>query len=136
MRKKKWQHRYLQTLGVVVLVLALVRCVFPGVGNSRSSSDADTAEVSDSVVDTAEVPDSAVDTPLAINEVGSNPAVAAVGEVGSNPAVAVEPTSKPSYYRAMDERPHKIDRNINCAVEFNDSNHVQLVAAEQWVCRR
>ena len=132
MRKKKWQHRSLQTLGVVVLVLALVRCVFPGVGNSRSSSDADTAEVSDSVVDTAEVPDSAVDTPLAINEVGSNPAVAAVGEVGSNPAVAVEPTSKPSYYRAMDERPHKIDRNINCAVEFNDSNHVQLVAAEQW----
>ena len=35
MATKKLKHQYIQGLGIVIMVLALVRCVFPGIGTSR-----------------------------------------------------------------------------------------------------
>ena len=35
MATKKLKHQYIQGLGIIIMVLALVRCVFPGIGTSR-----------------------------------------------------------------------------------------------------
>ena len=159
MKKKKLQHRYLQTLGVLILILALVRCVFPGLGSSHSSDVEDSTEVYDTVSDTlsmstphialapalAERPTEAVASAATANPATDDKAKTDDGvkandkhEVGDKHEIVDLPTTSGRYaaglpyYRAEGERPHMIDRSINCAVEFNDSNHVQLLAAERW----
>ena len=60
MATKKLKHRYVQTFGIIVMVLALVRCVFPGVAGQSDKqqpiSQADTiVKTGDTSVETAAI---------------------------------------------------------------------------------
>lgn len=112
----KRKHRFLEVFGVSVMVLALVRCVFPGIATSSS----DVAEVADS---------------LAVDSVANELPVA---EVAEEPA-AVEPASEtvlaPSVsarYVPDGEHYHRIRSVSSYKVAFPDSNSVQLIAANRW----
>ena len=112
----KRKHRFLEVFGVSVMVLALVRCVFPGIATSSS----DVAEVADS---------------LAVDSVANELPVA---EVVEEPA-AVEPASEtvlaPSVsarYVPDGERYHRIRSVSSYKGAFPDSNSVQLTAANRW----
>ena len=91
------KHRYLQGLGIIIIVLALVRCVFGASPNPSRGGE------------------------LAANEdsVRHSPPLEGLGEA------LPPPTSHPS------PRPSR-STFIDYAVAFNDSNHVQLVAAQRW----
>ena len=86
------KHRYLQGLGIIIIVLALVRCVF---GSSPDPSKG------------------TEDTLFCISEVEG---LAAHRDSVRSPS--------PSGRRG--------GALLDYAVAFNDSNHVQLVAAQQW----
>ena len=49
MATKKLKHQYIQGLGIVIMVLALVRCVFPGIGTSRQQ-EAPLTTLPDSII--------------------------------------------------------------------------------------
>ena len=103
MATKQLKHRYVQTLGVVVMVLALVRCIFPGIAPSNGL------------------------TP-------KNPPPAPPVREGSLVTFAkAKPYSPPSHTGGVGGGlPHPIKSVPSYAETFPDSNHVQLLAAEQW----
>ena len=41
MATKRLKHQYLKTLGIIVLVLALVRCIFPSLGRHQETASVD-----------------------------------------------------------------------------------------------
>lgn len=106
----KKAHRFLQTLGVVVIVLSLVRCVFPDIaGNNREGITASTA-----TADSAER--------------------AGLDNVPSTPPVADATRTAPAGYaaRTAQRRPHPIRGVKSYDKAFPDSNHVQMMAAQRW----
>lgn len=109
----KRKHLFLEIFGVTVMVLALVRCVFPGIATSP-----DVAEVADSLT-----VDSVVDEPLIAEA------------VEENVAVEPEPVQIPSVsarYVPDGERNHRIFSVSSYKTAFPDSNSVQLAAANKW----
>lgn len=119
MDKDKRKHRYVEGLGILVIVLALVRCAFPGVSTQPM---AQTSEAVDSLkavtVMTAQTEES-VEEPVE------------------------EPTPKPDYqvpetkqvatrYLADGQRPHRIKSVPSYLRAFPDSQTVQLQAAQYW----
>ena len=105
MATRQIKHRYLQTLGIIIIVLALVRCVFI---DEKKSQEYESTEIQKSEI--SQVADSSLQI---ISRTPSNPSTSESPRVPETPRV-----SKSAF--------------IDYAVAFNDSNHVQLVAAQQW----
>ena len=108
----KRKHLFLEIFGVTVIVLALARCVFPGIVAST-----DVAEVTDSLT-----VDSVIDEhPIAVVE----ETVTMESEVVLAPSVSAR-------YVPDGERYHRIRSVSSYKAAFPDSNSVQLTAANRW----
>ena len=110
MATRQMKHRYLQALGIIIIVLALVRCVFVG-ENEKSLYEGTEVQGSE------------------------NSLSAESNFVPPYLRTPVFPTSsKTSSSPATPTAAHRPSRSafIDYAVAFNDSNHVQLVVAQQW----
>lgn len=108
----KRKHLFLEFFGVTVIVLALARCVFPGIVTST-----DVAEVTDSLT-----VDSVIDEhPIAVVE----------ETVTMEPEVVLAP-SVSARYVPDGERYHRIRSVSSYKAAFPDSNSVQLTAANRW----
>lgn len=102
MAKKRIKNRYLETIGIVVILLALVRCAFPGIAEQR----ADVTGVVAEFADTAAVVDAADDNHQAER-------------------VSVR-------YLADGQKPHRIFSVPSYQEAFPDTNDLQLTAARRW----
>lgn len=111
-RKKinKNSKRYIQWFGIVVIVLALVRCVFLGESVSpgfQDCQDVVAADAVDSLEDSSFRADAKVQTPT------------------DSPV--------PSVSKTIDwSKSHRIRGVASFDKAFPDSNHVQLLSAKQW----
>ena len=111
MDKELRKHRFVEAFGIVVIVLALVRCAFPDISTQKP----ETAEVLDSIaVEAASVEVE----PVEVEPVEAEP----VEEV---PAEATR-------YVADGERYHRIKSVPSYKNAFPDNNDVQLTAANRW----
>ena len=111
MDKELRKHRFVEAFGIVVIVLALVRCAFPDISTQKS----ETAEVLDSIaVEAASVEVEPVET----EPVESEP-------------VEVVP-AEATRYVADGERYHRIKSVPSYKNSFPDNNDVQLTAANRW----
>lgn len=105
---KKSQHRYLEGFGVLVILLALVRCAFPGVTGYNDGTIAGKAgETTDS-------------TSVAMNVGSASGAVEAGAKAAASSTISWE------------GKPHRIFSVPSFHAAFPDSNAVQLVAAQKW----
>lgn len=112
------KKRYLQTFGVVVVVLALYRCACPEVAEPVTPTDA--------ARDTAAVADTAPrDTITTRDIVGDMPAV-------GTSQTAAQPHSALSIKHSALEKPHPIYSVPRFDDTFPDSQNVQILAARQW----
>ena len=116
MDKELRKHRFVEAFGIVVIVLALVRCAFPDISTQKS----ETAEVLDSIaVEAASVEAASVEVePVEVEPVEAEPV-----EV-----VSAEATR----YVADGERYHRIKSVPSYKNAFPDNNDVQLTAANRW----
>ncbi|MBQ9357613.1 MAG: hypothetical protein IJT98_10060 [Prevotella sp.] len=102
MEKNRKAHRFLQTFGIVVIVLALVRCAFPDIARDNKGAVTEDAEL-------------AADTARGMAD-----------SVATSPVVASAIADMPR------RRAHRVRGVSNYDTAFPDSNHVQLVAAQRW----
>ena len=121
MDKELRKHRFVEAFGIVVIVLALVRCAFPDISTQKS----ETAEVLDSIaVEAASVEVEPVESePVEVEPVETEP-------VESEP-VEVAP-AEATRYVADGERYHRIKSVPSYKNAFPDNNDVQLTAANRW----
>ena len=99
----KIRNRYLQGIGVLVIVLALLRCVFPRVAGNNDSSDDQTMTAK------------------------------AYSTTVSDDSQEMDSIASPSVSYVKDgEKFHRIISVSSYAKAFPDSNHVQIVAATKW----
>ena len=103
------KYRFLEVFGVVVIVLALVKCVAPGIA---------THLVSDEATDSLRVDST---------QISQTPSESAVS---SETLEVNKPVS--TRYLADGERPHRIKSVPSYQKAFPDSNSVQLTAANRW----
>ena len=113
------KHRFLEAFGVVVIVLALVRCAFPGVATKQEEM----ALAADSL---------AMDSVTTVQE--------SVAMTVQEPVAKEEPlpdygTAKATRYVHDGERYHRIKSVPSYKAAFPDNNDVQLVAAHRWGVR-
>ena len=116
MDKELRKHRFVEAFGIVVIVLALVRCAFPDISTQKS----ETAEVLDSIaVEAASVEAASVEVePVEVEPVEAEP-------------VEVVP-AEATRYVADGERYHRIKSVPSYKNAFPDNNDVQLTAANRW----
>lgn len=121
MDKELRKHRFVEAFGIVVIVLALVRCAFPDISMQKT----ETAEVLDSIaVEAASVEAASVEVePVEVEPVEVEPIEAEPVEV-----VPAEATR----YVADGERYHRIKSVPSYKNAFPDNNDVQLTAANRW----
>ena len=154
MATKKLKHRYVQTFGIIVMVLALVRCVFPGVAGQSDKqqpisqadtivNSGDTSVVTAAITtekDTSTEAATKVSTEAATELVAETPTETLTETTTETPkmtdteTIAERPimvTTAPRYL-AEGERPHPIYSVHSYHEAFPDSNHVQLEAARRW----
>jgi hypothetical protein len=112
----KRKHRFLEVFGVLVMVLALVRCAFPGIAESSSV----VAEMSDSL---------AVDS---LADDFSDAEVVETPGVNESEFEVVQIPSVSARYVPEGERYHRIRSVSSYKTAFPDSNSVQLIAANRW----
>lgn len=103
------KHRYLQGLGIIIIVLALVRCVFIGEKENNREYEA---------------------TKLLVNENDSS-ADSILAPTASEEAAPRTPVSPSNLTPHSSPHPSR-SAFIDYGVAFNDSNHVQLAAAQKW----
>lgn len=99
MATQRIKHRYLQSLGIIIMVLALVRCIFIGSREEKENSAEVSFMHSSWVLHLAKTDSLKQDIRTPFTDRRTAPSK-------SGP--------------------------IDYAVAFNDSNHVQLIAAQQW----
>ncbi len=104
MATRRLKHRYLQTLGIIIMVLALVRCVFLGDMTSQQAT-------------TQPIPE----------KEGSNDA-----PKGKTTPIISSTNILHSPEQDRSIQPKKRSALVDYVTQFNDSNHVQLLAAQQW----
>lgn len=135
------KHRFLEVFGVVVILVALVKC---GVGQFDAANNSKTETVMvDSLSEknkTDEVAEATeANTVAEVNTVAETSSAdkaepqsekAAEPEETTVPAVTAVPTS--TRYLADGERPHRIMSVPSYKNAFPDNNDVQLVAANRW----
>lgn len=112
----KRKHRFLEVFGVLVMVLALVRCAFPGIAESSSV----VAEMSDGL---------AVDS---LADDFSDAEVVETPGVNESEFEVVQIPSVSARYVPEGERYHRIRSVSSYKTAFPDSNSVQLIAANRW----
>ena len=119
MPQKQLKHRYVEWFGITVLILALVRCIFPDIAHPTDATmtQADADIPSDS-----------------IEQLSPSPVSSSVDEqpISSPLFSEAEAVPSPTRYRSDGERPHRIYSVPSYDAAFPDSNHVQLIAAERW----
>ena len=121
MATKKIKHRYLQSLGIIIMVLALVRCIF--ISEDKNPQGGVVAEETKN--DTLNLPPSTLRS--------TEGRLLPTGRKNPQPSILNPPHSTLNTPHSTLNIPKKRKgRFIDYAVEFNDSNHVQLVAAQQW----
>lgn len=103
MDKKIRKHRFVEGMGIVVIVLALVRCAFPGINTDRVAQDGPLAD--SSAVEPVE------EMTVEVKPLETRPA---------------------TRYLADGQRPHRIMSVPNYQRAFPDDNNVQLQAAQLW----
>lgn len=115
MDKETRKHRFVEGVGTVIIVLALVRCAFPGVSTPQVALGPETVDslLTDTVL-TAQV-----ETPV------EEPAPQSDYQVPETHQVATR-------YLADGQQPHRIKGVVSYDKSFPDSNYVQLVAAQYW----
>ena len=113
MATKRLKHRYVQWFGIMVMVLAVVRCVFPGIATHRAATGASSLEPS---ADSVTTPVVTQQEPTATSDTDT----------------ATKPTEKQVVKLHSAQCPHPILSVHDYDEAFPDSNHVQLVAAQQW----
>lgn len=130
MDKEIQKHRFLEALGIVVIILALIRCAFPGI-----TSPGTVAEAADSI---------AVDTTQVYEANKSNKSNEPNKPNESNEPKEDKKTQKPAYdyYEAKSqsvtryvpdgERYRRILSVPSYTKAFPDSNDLQLTAARYW----
>lgn len=121
MSQDKRKHLFLEVFGVMVMVLALARCAYPGIASSS-----DVAQVADSLA-----VDSVVDELPVAEAVVEPEAVAEPEDVEPEPVVTPIP-SVSARYVPDGERYHRIRSVSSYKGAFPDSNSVQLTAANRW----
>lgn len=115
MDKNKRKHRYVEGLGILIIVLALVRCAFPGVSTPQ-------------VAEATETVDS-----LNNDTMMTAPAEVPVEEPAPKPDYQVpEAKQVATRYLADGQRPHRINSVPSYLRAFPDSQTVQLQAAQYW----
>lgn len=120
MATRKLKHRYVQSFGIIVMVLALVRCVFPGIaGQSDNSQPATQVETDATPADTLAE---------AVEKTVAKASADTTALLADQPIII---TTAPRYL-AAGERPHPIFSVHSYQEAFPDSNHVQLEAAQRW----
>lgn len=111
MATKRVKHFYIQALGITVMVLALVRCAFPGIAGKQAEKSP-----SDSRGESAETAVKNTERNTSFNE----------------NKTANYQTYKKTEYLKDSMPPHPIKSVPGYAETFPDSNHVQLLAAHRW----
>lgn len=106
MATRQLQHRYVQTFGIVVICLALVRCIFPGVSSPCGERPA-AATAPDSSSVSRDSAETALQTPSSVYY-------------------------QQTKYLEKGQRRHPVHGVHSYAEAFPDSNHVQLQAAARW----
>ena len=110
MKKSTIRNRYLQGMGIIVIVLALLRCVFPEIANGEKAVADDAIE--DEVAEVAAISEKPVDDESYRQTV-----------YGAN---------LPMRYLSEGEQRHRI-RSVKDFLEaFPDTNDLQLTAANRW----
>ena len=107
------KHRFLEALGIVIIVVALVKCGVSGTGGEDNKPDR---------------PDMANITNKAEANEANEPNEP--NEAEPTKELPVKPTS--TRYLADGERPHRIWSVPSYQKAFPDSNSVQLTAANRW----
>lgn len=111
MATKQVKHFYIQAFGITIMVLALVRCAFPGIaGQQAEKKPSDSREES---------------TEKVIQKVERNTS-------DYENKTANYQTDKKTEYLKDGMPPHPIKSVPGYAETFPDSNHVQLLAAHHW----
>ena len=128
MDKDKRKHRYVEGLGILIIMLALVRCAFPGISTqpvAQVSEAVDSLKADTVITAQTEVP-TEEPAPKPDNQV---PETKPVPE-----AKPVPETTKPvaTRYLADGQRPHRIKSVPSYLRAFPDSQTVQLQAAQYW----
>ena len=108
------KHRYLQGLGIIIIVLALVRCVFVGEKEKSGYESTEVQGYKDSISAESNLVPPYLRTPVFPTDSNLAP-----------------PSNLSPHTSHLSPRNSK-SAFIDYAVAFNDSNHVQLIAAQQW----
>lgn len=117
------KNRFLETLGILIMVLALVRCVFPGIAGQDAAGDVAEAET-EAQADSTEATASDMLADVHEEEVAV--------EVPDSYAVPASRPMASTKYVADGGRYHRIVSVPQYSTAFPDSNHVQLQAACHW----
>lgn len=125
----KIRNRYLETIGVLVIIFALVRCVFPHVADNHHGADNQTASIADStaissdstIMESTKVESAQTESVITDNTITE--------DVADESITTVAPTVS---YVKDGEKYRRIRSVSNYAKAFPDSNHVQIVAATKW----
>lgn len=150
MADKRKKSPFIQTFGIVVMVLALVRCAFPGIAGTDSAEAGltgnDTAETGLTGTDIASAEDrlSSSHSDNQVQPEAESPAsddlrqetpdlaTASSSSEQSEVAYSAPSTTVSRNYLKDGEAPHPILSVPSYDTCFPDSNHVQLVAAQKW----
>lgn len=135
------KHRFLEVFGVVVILVALVKCgvgQFDAANNSKMetvmvdslSEKSKTNEVAEATEANTVAEVNAVAETSSADKAEPQSEKAAEPEETTVPAVTAVPTS--TRYLADGERPHRIMSVPSYKNAFPDNNDVQLVAANRW----
>ena len=113
------KHRFLEAFGIAVIILALVRCAFPGI----SSNDSDVAGMTDSL--SAE---------MLLDDVADEQMEASAKDAAlvDEASVAENREMNAKHYVPDGDRYHRIKSVPSYKAAFPDNNDVQLVAAHRW----
>ena len=106
------KHRYVQSFGIIVMLLALVRCAFPGIAEKEAA----VADAQETVMT-----DSASHRKESLTKAQKKPHQAPLFKAVKGVA-----------YVSDGARPHPIKSVPSYSSCFPDSNHVQLEAARHW----
>ncbi len=136
MATRRLKHRYIQGLGIIIMVLALVRCVFPSIGTSRQQETAQPATTSQEENEAAAA---LQEKAAATQENGTTSQMNTT--TSREEATATLPVFSADGSKTTSATPPREEKRASRYVAFppldypkvfNDSNHVQLVAARQW----
>lgn len=113
------KHRFLEAFGIAVIILALVRCAFPGI----SSNDSDVAGMTDSL-----------SVEMLLDDVADEQMEASAKDAAlvDEASVAENREMNATRYVPDGDRYHRIKSVPSYKAAFPDNNDVQLVAAHRW----